>query len=307
MLIIYSIPNLNVSEETQETLRQIHREFLSTYGTLTEEYIHKEIGAYSAYYFEVPSSYYPDFKIPVLLTLYYEEHENVSLFNPIVKDAIVKLKAIPDLSKAFYISVPHTTPENLSAFGKMIGVLTDFFFEAAKKHETYTLGLAEVLMLGAKGGGKSSIVDYLVHGKFIQPTTPTLTPKVLQLIFENVDFRVLDVCCKEHVQAVFEDHPLEPGKLPQAVVYVVDTTATPEKQKEAQAEFYFWMDYLSKQYPVGRFSNIPVMVVFNKVDVKPMFEIEAAKKEFDGMKYGVNVHYATISAKTGEGDRKSVV
>jgi hypothetical protein len=35
MLIIYSIPNLNVPEEIQDTLRQIHREFLSTYGTLT--------------------------------------------------------------------------------------------------------------------------------------------------------------------------------------------------------------------------------------------------------------------------------
>ncbi len=298
-VVVYSIPNLDLSEEIQDNMKKMHQRFKDR--DVGDETIFFSEGGYFSGFFKIPSAWFPEQEEKLLLTLYVQEHENTTFFEPILRHTINKLKREPDLSRALYISTPHANQSSFKKFGKMIKILTEAFFEAAKKHETYNLGLAELLILGTKGGGKSTIVDYLIHGRFIPQKQPTLTPKVLNLLYKNMDFRVLDVCCNDHVKEVLNDHPLEPGKLPQAIVYVVDATLDGMRLRESIREFKNWMKFLSRKYPSGKFSNIPILVLFNKIDRVQDFNLEKFENLYDPTPYGTSAHYDGISAKEGFG------
>ncbi|QEE15238.2 ADP-ribosylation factor-like protein [Promethearchaeum syntrophicum] len=297
--LIYSVPNLEITDEIQHNMKKMHVEYTTNSSEDKEKF--KENGPFLSYFFDIPSAWFPEIKEMLMLTLYIEDHENTHFFTKIMENTVNQLYQIPDLSKAFYLTVPHIEENSFKIFGQMIQILTDCFFEAAKIHETYNLGIAEVLFLGNKGGGKSSIVDYLLHGKFIPQKTPTLTPRVLQMLYEQLDFRVLDVCCTEHVKEILEDHPIEPGKLPQAVVYVIDSSNQGNEEKAAIQEFHNWISFLKNKYPSKQFSNLPFLIFFNKIDLMPNFDLEKYKNQYNTIRYGIKAQYHTTSAITGEG------
>lgn len=300
---VYSIPHLEVSDELQDQIHDLY-EYLSPLYKQKKaglQYVSKEYGPYLAYLFEVPSTYFPDVPVYLMLTLYFEDHENINFFKDIVEEMIIGLSSIRDLSKSFYLGTPHAEKDAYKVFAKMMKVLTDGFFELSKKHETYNLGLAEILVLGDKGGGKTTIVDYLTQGKFVQQQEPTLTPKVLKLYFENTDFRVLDTCCKAHIEEILGDHPLDIKKLPQAVVYVVDVSSNGEKILKNVEEFQYWMEYLDQKYPKGSFSEIPLLIIFNKTDLNPDFDEKEMQELFNPIKVGITPKYLSTSALKGDG------
>jgi GTPase SAR1 family protein len=296
-VIIYSIPNQNISDEVQNNLKKIYDKFKAKQIQETFD----DFGSYLSYLFEIKSAWYPETTERLLLTLFLEEHENTLLFKNVLEKSVSDLKKIPNLSKILYLNTPHADPDSYGIFGKVIQLLTNCFFDANKLHATYNLGIAEILMLGSKGGGKTSIVDYLIHHKPMQQSAPTLTPQIYSLVYENIDFRVLDICCNDHIKQVLEDHPLEPGKLPQAIVYVVDASLLGRDQMSSINDFNEWIDYLSKLYPKNVFREIPILVLFNKTDLNPNFnEIEFQKlyhlkHEMEKSKYN------KVSALTGEG------
>ena len=137
--------------------------------------------------------------------------------------------------------------------------------------------------------------------KYIDQAAPTLTPKVYKLIYKQMDFRVLDVCCDEHVKEVFEDHPIEEGKLPQAIVYVVDSTIEGKKREDDIQDFKTWILFLSYQYPEEKFPNIPVLVLFNKTDLVENFSQLEFEKMYKPDIDDLNIKYGAVSAKTGTG------
>jgi ADP-ribosylation factor-like protein 2 len=218
-----------------------------------------------------------------------------------MKECISELSEISNLSKILYLNTPHTDTEAYKIFGKVIQSLTTCFFEANKLHSTYNIGLAEILVLGSKEGGKTSIVNYLLHDKFIPQTNPTLTPQIFTLVYDNMDFRVLDVCCEEHIKQVLEDHPIEPGKLPQAIVYVVDVSLKGEKQKDSVEDFNEWIDYLYRQFPRNKFGAIPILILFNKIDLNPIFNEADYEKLYKLKLENLTYKYSTVSAITGKG------
>ena len=299
VVIIYGIPNQNISDEMQENLLKVHDKFQQR--DLGEEMEKHDIGAYLSYVFQAESAWFSDVNETLMLSLYFEEHENTHFFKEIMEDAVQELREIPNLTKALYVTTPHSDSESYKIFGRMIQVLTSCFFEANKLHATYNLGIAEVLMLGSKVSGKTSIVDYLIHGRFIPQARPTLTPRVMDLVYDQLDFRVLDVCCEEHVKQVFEDHPIEPGKLPQAIVYVVDGLLDVDEQEAYVEEFHEWMQFLAQSYPPSKFKELPVLILFNKVDLSPDLDLEAFKELYSPNLDLENVKHAAVSAKTGQG------
>jgi GTPase SAR1 family protein len=295
--IIHSLPDNNISDEIQEKLEKIYDEFRDK-EILAKFY---DFESYLSYLFEVKSSWYSDTTETLVLTLYVEEHENTHIFKNDIKECVSELTGIANFSKALYLNTPHTDAEAFTIFGKIVQSLTKCFFEVNKLHSTYNIGLAEVLVLGNKGGGKTSIVNYLIHNKPIAQPTPTLTPQVYQIVYESMDFRVLDVCCEEHVKQVLEDHPIEPGKLPQAIVYVVDASLKGEKQSESLKEFNQWFNYLSKQYPEKIFETIPILILFNKTDLNPTFSEVEFENIFRLKNGSFTSRYSRVSAITGEG------
>ena len=298
-IIIYAIPDQNISEEIQENLKLIYNKFNEKVEQ--EKQIFYDFGPYLSYLFQVPSAWFPDVKETLMITLYFDEHENSHLFKAPLENAIIRLTSIPNFTKIIYLNTPHIDNESFEILGKAIQILTDCFFEVNKLHATFNLGLAEIMVIGNKGGGKTSIVDYLIHNEYIPQPAPTLTPQIYNLVLNQMDFRVLDVCCKEHIKEVFEDHPIEPGKLPQAIVYVIDTTLN-EKQHEASvSEFKNWFDFLSKHYPKSAFENLPILIIFNKIDLNISFEFNKYEKIYSPNQANLNLKYATVSAKTGMG------
>lgn len=300
---VYSIPHLEVSDGMKADIDRFYGKLKPQFAEKNDdtEYISTESGPYLVYLFEKPSAYFPEIPVHLLLTIYFEDHENITFFQEIAEKIISGLLKVRHLSKAFYLGTPHAEKGAYKVFAEMMNVLTDGFFELSKKHETYNLGLAEVLILGDKGGGKTTIVEHLVHGKFLPQYEPTLTPKVLKAVFENTDFRVLDTCCTEHVQEVLDDHPLDAKKLPQGVVYVVDAGSDGIKMQKSSDEFQYWMEYLNTKYPGNMFSKIPVLVIFNKIDLNPDFDLEEIRDLFNTEKYGLTPRYIAISALEGRG------
>lgn len=297
--VVYTLPNQNISENILNNIRII-------YESVKEELNSKEMviydyGSYLTYLCKIGSAWFKNSKETMILSLYFEEHENTKLFEDILEEAVYKLSEIPNLAKIFYINTPHADNETYTVFGKVIRILKKCFFQANKLHSTYNLGIAEVLILGDKSSGKSSIVDYLIHKSYIPQTAPTLTPQVFNLVFEETDFRVLDICCEDHVKEVFDDHPLELGKLPQAIVYIVDATLKQEEYEDSINRFNEWMDYLQSKYPPFKFQEIPILVLFNKIDLNPTFDFDAYREKYKREGNELNTKYDTSSAYNGQG------
>ncbi|MBD3194795.1 MAG: hypothetical protein GF317_07060 [Candidatus Lokiarchaeota archaeon] len=299
IIIIYSLPNQNISDDIQKNLRVFYEAYQDQ--TIEDQMIHLDIGSYLSYIFQQTSAWFPERKETLMLTLYFEEHENTHFFSDIMEETIKKLKEIPNFTKALYINTPHADNESYKIFGRTINILTDCFFEVSKLHATYNLGISEVLMLGYKGAGKTSIVDYLIHGKYISQNAPTLTPRVYDLVFNQIDFRVLDVCCKTHVKNILDDHPLEPGILPEAIVYVLDTTLEEEKQQDSITEFKEWIQYLNEKFPKKLFQKIPFLVLFNKIDLNPGFDIDQYSELYNDEDFNLNIKYSSSSVVDGQG------
>ena len=92
------------------------------------------------------------------------------------------------------------------------------------------------------------------------------------MFYEQLDFRVLDVCCNEHVKEMLDEHPIEAGKLPQAIVYVIDISIQGNEKKEAIREFHHWISFLKNKYSSKQFSKLPFLILFNKIDLSPKFD-----------------------------------
>jgi len=301
--IIYAIPDQNINEDIQRHLEELYTIYMKEKHPSESKYY--DLGSYLSYIFKVNSAWNDGNKDTLILTLYVEEHENTHFFKPIMEKTISDLREIPDLTKMLSVGTPHAEKGSYSILGKVIRRLTEGYFEASKLHSTYNLGLSEVLVLGDKGSGKTSIIDYLIHGKFIPQTKPTLTPQIFQLVYDQTDFRVLDVCCDEHIKEIFESHPIERGKLPQAIVYVVDASRSEEDLEKSAVRFGAWMLFLSKKYSITQFKNIPLLILFNKVDLNPQFSLERYKNLFTADMADLNIKYSTSSVKTGEGVEKN--
>jgi GTPase SAR1 family protein len=297
--IIYSLPNQNVPDGIIKDLRIIYnnvKEDLELKRKIIYDY-----GSYLTCACKINSAWYDGTYEVVMLTLYFEEHENTRFFKGILDKTVSELSTLPNLSKVFYINTPHADGETYTLFGKVIQILKKSFFEANKLHATYNLGIAEVLILGEKKVGKTAIVDYLIHEKYIPQAAPTLTPQVYNLVYNETDFRVLDICCEQHLKEVFEDHPIEPGKLPQAIVYVIDATLDEKDHGVSIAKFNEWMDFLQSKYKPSKFHEIPILVLFNKIDLNSDFNFKKLKDRYQRKNDDLNIKYDTVSALSGKG------
>jgi GTPase SAR1 family protein len=297
--ILYSLPDQNISDDIQHQLDVIYEKYQNE--NADDEPIAYHSGPYLSYIFKAESAWNSGIKETFMLTLYFEEHENTHFFSSVVRKTISDLQSLPNLTKIISVNTPHADKESYAILGKVIKILTEGYFEASKLYATYNLGLSEVLILGDKGSGKTSIVDYLIHGDFIPQSSPTLTPQVYQLVYDQVDFRVLDICCEEHLQEIFEDHPIEKGKLPQAIVYVIDASKNVDELDQSMEEFDYWMKFLSKKYSKSLFLTVPILILFNKVDLNPAFDLDSYSSRFSPNISGLRLKYAASSVKKGLG------
>ena len=246
-------------------------------------------------------AYFIDQKERLFLTLFLDVHENNHLFDDLLKSAVQSLQQIRRLDKAFYLTTPHADEDTFKIFGKLTKILSRKYFEISIKHDNNNLGLADILVLGDKKSGKSTIVDQLIHGKLRKYKRPSLKLKIYKTVYEELDFRVMDTCCDNHVKELLKDHSLKKESLPKAVVYLVDISKKEEELKDSVVNFFKWLEILTDQYPKGEFSKIPILVLFNKVDLRANFDLEEYKQMFTPLIYKFNIHYTGVSGIESNG------
>lgn len=269
---VYGVPDLDISVEMEEKLKELFVKITPIFENRKEgiEYISREFGPYLAYMFEVPSLLFMELPVKLMLLFYFDDHENIRFFRSITKKIIHNLQDIEDLNLALYIGTEYAESESYDKFKLIIEIMKDGLYQIAKKHETFRLGFAEILIIGNKEGGKTTMVDNLMNGPSGESNFGNLTSTIMHSFFERIDFRVIDTCCKEHVLEILDGHPLNARRLPQGIVYVIDVTRTGKDFRESVKNFRYWLDYLSNKYPAGKFAQIPMLIIFNKTDLKPV-------------------------------------
>jgi signal recognition particle receptor subunit beta len=65
------------------------------------------------------------------------------------------------------------------------------------------------------------------------------------------------------------------------------------------------MNFLNKEYSQDKFKRIPILILFNKIDLNPNFDLENHMQLFTPEISNLNLRYATTSVKNGEGLSKN--
>jgi hypothetical protein len=89
---------------------------------------------------------------------------------------------------------------------------------------------------------------------------------------------------------------------PKGIVYVIDCSLDPKEFRENVREFDHWMKYFytdrtKKNLPLAT----PVLILANKADMNPNFEIRSIEKIYNPKKYKFNYKIYMTSTITGDG------
>ena len=62
-----------------------------------------------------------------------------------------------------------------------------------------------------------------------------------------------------------------------------------------------WIEFFNNQYKRSEFEKIPLLILFNKTDLNPLFDVKNYEDLFKSTVKGLNVKFGAVSAKTGMG------
>ncbi|HME53678.1 MAG TPA: ADP-ribosylation factor-like protein [Candidatus Lokiarchaeia archaeon] len=146
---------------------------------------------------------------------------------------------------------------------------------------------AKAVFIGLDGAGKSTIIDFLREGRFVNHT-PTMGKRTLEIDVEGTRISMFDMGGQES----FRDLWFGEMKTAKCVVFVVDKSAT-HRFDEAKAEF-------DKVLPQIKKFNLKLLILANKHDL-PNAVTMAKIIEIFGLLDLENFEILDISAKTGYG------
>jgi small GTP-binding protein len=145
-------------------------------------------------------------------------------------------------------------------------------------------------MCGLDQAGKTTIVNYLVHGEF-KETIPTMGVNREMIEFPNVALNIFDLGGQVDFRGLWG----EINEKSDALIYVVDST---DYLRLEETKKLFHEIVRTQINP-----NIPVLILLNKVDLPDHMERTKFVKEFDLMDTELEINWAVFetSAKTGKG------
>ncbi|HME55692.1 MAG TPA: ADP-ribosylation factor-like protein [Candidatus Lokiarchaeia archaeon] len=146
---------------------------------------------------------------------------------------------------------------------------------------------AKAVFIGLDSAGKSTIIDFLREGRFIQHT-PTMGKRKLEIDVEGTRISMFDM----GGQQSFRDLWFGEIKTSKCVVFVIDEAA-PHRFEEARME-------LEKLLPEIKKNSIKLLIIANKHDLPNAVSISEIIETF-GLLDLDNFEILEISAKTGYG------
>ncbi len=148
---------------------------------------------------------------------------------------------------------------------------------------------------GLDKAGKTTFVNYLVHGEF-RETTPTMGINRKSISFPKLDLHIFDMGGQEDFRPIWSDI----NEKSNALIYVVDSTDYLRFEETKR----IFLDILRSQID----NEIPVLILLNKTDLPDHMERIQFTRDFGLLEDEISHTWAVFdtSAKTGEGVVESI-
>ncbi|NHJ48715.1 MAG: GTP-binding protein [Asgard group archaeon] len=143
---------------------------------------------------------------------------------------------------------------------------------------------------GLDGAGKTTIINYLVKGEFVE-TIPTLGINRETIDFPKLKLNVFDLGGQIDFRGMWN----QVNEKADALVFVIDSTDT-VRLNEAKEIFHNIVDLQIND-------DIPVLILLNKIDIPYRISRSDFINEFDLANFASEMTWTCYetSAKTGEG------
>jgi len=193
--------------------------------------------------FQIPSQWCRGLKETLLLAVVLEKDISSDLFHPLLREIVGKITLLPDVYKALY-KIKQWRDPAVHEMAEMLEVLLKESFNLVQNTlEQSAIGL--LLFLGLNKVGKTSILEWLRVQTFTPEIKPTLAASVIELLLEKYRIKAIDVSGQKSLRKTWWTYP----KSPDAIVFVVDLTESPERLDETRDEFEKIMVRFTRMFP----------------------------------------------------------
>jgi GTPase SAR1 family protein len=302
--IVWTTPEKTLAPEVTTKLEQVA--FEQDVHHSPGKVIHVESTDFVHFIFYIQSEMARTGVEKLMLSAQLELHENAHVFEKYFEATIKKLREVADFDQALYISSGIANARRSEIYKHVADILAECYFEVFTQALYKRPGLAGITILGCGSVGKSAIVHRLVHGEFTTSCGPDctfrlLSPQILTLTLEEIDFQVYDICGHKDLEKYMESPAFQPNGL----VYVVDATNDLYATQKDVREFHRWMDYFFANFQKNIPKSTPVLILINKTDLNPEFDIHMIENQYEPQKFHVKYAAYPVSSLTGDGLEES--
>ncbi|NMC08337.1 MAG: GTP-binding protein [Candidatus Lokiarchaeota archaeon] len=233
-----------------------------------------------------------------MLSLTVDDDIKPMIFEDTLAKFATALKSIKDGYKCFYINSNKKDPGIEKAHKLVKLLITDCYEACRRKPEAQKPG--RMLILGLQAVGKSSIINQVTTRKYSPNIKPTLGMQIIKSAVDNFKFQIYDLGGQEKIRQGWYDKTKSVN--PNAVIFVIDATATKEQLDESKFEFDRMVEnFFRKDSPSKIAENTPVLILGNKIDLNPSFTEKTIDTLLKPAKAGLNYRIGLCSALNNDG------
>jgi len=232
--------------------------------------IGKEALSCANYMFQIESKQGRGSVEMLLLSLIVDNDQKPAVFESVLEKWANEFKNTPDLYKGFHADSDKDASKALNTIQKLVD---DCYEDCRKLPEAQKPG--KMIILGLQAVGKTSIINQLTLEKFNPKIKPTLGMQIIKSVIDNFKFQIYDLGGQEKIRKTWYDKTINPD----AVIYVIDVSASEEQLQLAKEEFdrmceNFFSKDSDKKLPDGT----PLLILGNKSDLNESFTAKKIEK-----------------------------
>jgi small GTP-binding protein len=254
---------------------------------------HIDLKMYIANYaFEIKSKWARG-DVEMLMVSFFAKSKKLSVFKETLQKFADNIKTTPKIYKGFYINKAKADSETPKFKNKIEKICIECYEECRRTAADQKPG--KMLVIGLQATGKTSIIKRITSNIYDSKIKPTLGNQIIKSAVEKFQFRIFDVSGQKNLRKNWFK-----GPLPDAIVFVLDLSASTNQHKEAKKEFenmkHHYFGSKSNQKLPG---NTPILILGNKKDLKHKLNEKGIHKLLNPK--NINFKIGIVSALTNEG------
>ncbi len=245
--------------------------------------------------FQIRSEWGRGMNESLMIAIIVEKDFRSELFGPVIHELAEQIQQIPDGFKAFHKVKRLRDPKVNEAAETIQNLIKTYYGKVQDVLDQTAIG--NLLLLGLNNVGKTTLLEWMKSHRFTPGIKPTLAVSVVELVLERYRLKAIDVSGQKRLRKTWWTFTQNPD----AILFVLDLTETPERLEETKLEFEGIMTHFlpDASYPLK--APTPVLICGNKLDLMPNASVDPIKKLLDPDKYKINYYIQLTSALTGEG------